>query len=107
MLVTGGAVLAVFALIEFNTGYDFFDHLHHFIPVLQLQDLPFQSLEVRGGKTRVYASSEHPIALGAALRDADADRRLFRETQRGRTLVGRRGAARDRLAGDRSRARAS
>jgi hypothetical protein len=66
VLVTGGAVLAVFALIEFNTGYDFFDHLHHFIPVLHLQDLPFQSLEVRGGKTRVYASSEHPIALGAA-----------------------------------------
>jgi O-antigen ligase len=66
-LVGGGAILSFFALAEFNTGYNIFDHLSRFFPLLQVQETGFHSLEVRGGRARVYGSGQHPIAYGAAL----------------------------------------
>jgi hypothetical protein len=66
-LVVGGAVLSFFALIEFNTGYDVFDHLSRLFPLLRIENTGFHSLEVRGGRARVYGSGQHPIAYGAFL----------------------------------------
>lgn len=67
VLVVGGAILSFFALVEFNTGYNVFDHINRFFPLLRLEYTGFHSLEVRGGKARVYGSSQHPIAYGAML----------------------------------------
>jgi polysaccharide biosynthesis protein PslJ len=66
-LVGGGAVVGLFALIQYRTGFNIFDHLHA-IPLLDVQDNGVPAgLEERGGDTRVYASAQHPIALSAAL----------------------------------------
>jgi O-antigen ligase len=68
VLVAGGAILSFFALVEFNTGLDIFNHINKVIPVLRVEDTAgFHSLEVRGGRLRVYGSGQHPIAYGAAL----------------------------------------
>jgi hypothetical protein len=66
-LVGGGAVVGLFALIQYRTGFNVFDHLG-IIPVLDHVPggLP-GDLEARGGGDRVYASAQHPIALSAAL----------------------------------------
>ena len=65
ILVVGGTIVAAFALYEARTGYNYFDHLNQWIPCLQTADV----LDVpgRGARIRVYASAQHPIALGAAL----------------------------------------
>ena len=65
ILVVGGTIVAAFALYEARSGYNYFDHLNQWIPILQTADV----LDVpgRGARTRVYASAQHPIALGAAL----------------------------------------
>jgi hypothetical protein len=66
-LVGGGAVVGLFALIQYRTGFNIFDHLG-IIPALDYVPggLP-GDLESRGGGSRVYASAQHPIALSAAL----------------------------------------
>ena len=64
-LVAGGGVLAVFAIFEALTGYNIFNHLSSFVPVLRTADIPWSLLHPTG-HLRVYASAEHPIALGAA-----------------------------------------
>ncbi|HEY8647139.1 MAG TPA: O-antigen ligase family protein [Gaiellaceae bacterium] len=66
-LVGGAAVVAVFALVERNTGYDVFNHLQSVLPFLHLNSHNVPSIPSRGGRLRVYASAQHPIALGAAL----------------------------------------
>jgi polysaccharide biosynthesis protein PslJ len=65
VLVGGGAVVALFALIESRTSYNVFDHLSQVIPALHFDGGP-EVIE-RGSRLRVFASSQHPIALGAAL----------------------------------------
>ncbi len=65
VLVVGGTIIAVFALYEARTGYNVFDHLNQWIPGLQVADIP--EVPGRGARLRVYASAQHPIALGAAL----------------------------------------
>jgi len=67
-LVVGGAVVGVFTLIESRTGFNIFNHLQRVLPILHFDEagLPDQ-LEQRGGSHRALASSQHPIALGAAL----------------------------------------
>jgi hypothetical protein len=69
VLVGCGAVLSVFALIEGVTHYNFFNHLQGKVPLLHWEGLPFSlyAADTRGGRLRVYASAEHPIALAAAL----------------------------------------
>jgi O-antigen ligase len=64
LLIVGGAILAIFAVIERRTGYNLFNHLQTVIPFLHLntanvpRPLP--------GRFRVFASAQHAIALGAA-----------------------------------------
>ena len=69
-MVACGAIVAVLSLYEFRTGYNIFDHLSA-LPGLRLVSLPQQFGDVtgfsRGGRLRVYASAQHPNALGAAL----------------------------------------
>lgn len=65
MLVAGGAVVAFFALIESRTGYNVFNHLAQIVPILRFVG-GGETIE-RGSRLRVFASSQHPIALGAAL----------------------------------------
>ncbi|HZT91497.1 MAG TPA: O-antigen ligase family protein [Gaiellaceae bacterium] len=70
--VTGGALVALAAVVESRTNYNVFNHLTKVMPFLHLGQLPFQNgVDAtgmsRGGRIRAYASAEHPIALGAAL----------------------------------------
>jgi O-antigen ligase len=66
VLVSGGAVVALLAIVESRTHYNVFNHLDSVIPLLELQELPFHSkYDPRG--LRSFASAQHPIALGAAL----------------------------------------
>jgi O-antigen ligase/polysaccharide polymerase Wzy-like membrane protein len=65
VLVAGGAVVGVAAIYEASTRYNFFDNLDQWIPVLEKNQRELDS--ARGGRLRVYASAQHPIALGCAL----------------------------------------
>ena len=67
VLVGGGSIVALSALVERNTGYDVFNHLHTVFPFLHLERQNVPHIPTRGGRLRVYASAQHPIALGAAL----------------------------------------
>jgi polysaccharide biosynthesis protein PslJ len=62
LLVVGSSVLAALAMIESRTGWSPFQHLDHYVPVLQPTAL-FTG-ETRGN-IRALGSAEHPIALGA------------------------------------------
>jgi polysaccharide biosynthesis protein PslJ len=65
-LVLGGGVLGLLALMESRTGYNVFDHLTSFVPVLKATGAPVDDAAFsRDGRMRVIASSQHPIALGA------------------------------------------
>jgi len=65
MLAGGGAVLAGFAIFESVTTVNVFNHLSTVLPILRFDPGQAPSLH-RGGRLRVYASAQHPIALGAA-----------------------------------------
>jgi hypothetical protein len=64
VLVAGGAVVAVLALVESRSGFNAFDHLARVFPLLELEE---RRTLVRGARLRVFGSAQHPIALGAAL----------------------------------------
>jgi len=65
VLAGAGSIVAVAAMIESRTGYNPFAHLHSVLPFLTPQF--FAQPLVRGARLRAYASSQHPIALGAVL----------------------------------------
>jgi hypothetical protein len=65
VLVASGAIVAFFALVQANTGYNIFDHLTTFVPFLKQGYIPESPL--RGGRLRTYASAQHAIELGAIL----------------------------------------
>jgi hypothetical protein len=65
ILVGCGALVALCAIVESRTEYNAFDHLSRVVPMLELSETPF--VPERGARSRVYASAQHPIALGAAL----------------------------------------
>jgi hypothetical protein len=65
VLVWGGALVSLAALFEARTNYNVFDHLSAWVPGLHLGVVPKAAL--RGARLRVYASAQHPIALGAGL----------------------------------------
>jgi O-antigen ligase len=67
LLVLGGAVVAVCAVVESRTHQNVFNTLHAVMPVLQFEPSAIPDLTARGAGARAYASAEHPIALGAAL----------------------------------------
>ena len=62
VLCAGGGVVGIFALVEFRTRYNVFDHLQVVMPFLKPADGGTGLL--RGGEVRVFASAQHPIALG-------------------------------------------
>jgi hypothetical protein len=64
-LVVGGAVVAVAAIVESRTRSNLFDNLDTWIPGLVKEQR--EVIELRGGRLRVHASAQHPIALGVAL----------------------------------------
>lgn len=64
VLVGGGAVVAFFALVEARTGFNVFNRLSQIVPLLSLEEAP--TPPGRGGRLRVFASSQNSIALGAA-----------------------------------------
>jgi hypothetical protein len=66
VLAYGGSFVALFAMVERSTGYDLFDHVQSVLPFLKTNAAGIQHF-TRGGRLRVYASAQHPIALGAAL----------------------------------------
>jgi hypothetical protein len=68
-LVGFGAVLAACAIFESASGYNVFDHLSGAFSFLRSAPLPYTLQSAlansRGGRLRVYASSQSPIALSA------------------------------------------
>lgn len=66
-LVGGSAVVALVGVVEARTNYNLFDHLSGVIPGLNFIGALNKANIARGGRLRVYASSEHPIALAALL----------------------------------------
>ena len=67
VLVGGGAIVAFFAIIEYRTGYNVFNHLGQVFPVLRYtNDLALSEI-TRSDRLRVYGPAQHPIALAAAL----------------------------------------
>jgi O-antigen ligase len=64
-MVVGAAIVAVAALFEGRTHNNLFDGLADWIPVLQ--DTGEDRFNYRGGRLRVRASAQHPIALACAL----------------------------------------
>jgi hypothetical protein len=71
VLVVCGAVVAALAVVEWRTGANVFNDLRVIFPFLQLNIVPNPAADItgftRGGRLRVFASAEHPIALGAVL----------------------------------------
>jgi hypothetical protein len=65
-LVVGGTLVAAAALYESRSHYDLFQHLSNWVPFLKPTH-GFTDTRIRGGRLRVLASAQHPIALGAAL----------------------------------------
>jgi hypothetical protein len=64
-VVLGALIVAVAALVERRTQYNVFNHLQTWVPILRHDRS--QTELIRFGRLRVRASSQHPIALGAAL----------------------------------------
>jgi len=66
LLVLGGVVIAVLAVIESRNGYNPFNQLNSVFPFLK-PNFSLKTLPVRGTRLRAYGPAEHPIALSAAL----------------------------------------
>lgn len=67
VLVAGSAVVGFFGVVEARTGYNVFDHLRDVLPILRFEGALTDSSIARGGRLRVYASSQHPIGLATLL----------------------------------------
>jgi O-antigen ligase len=67
MLVAGGAVVALFAIVEARTSFNVFNHVSRVMPFLIDQGDVGGFVRVGTGKLRVFGSAQHPIALSAAL----------------------------------------
>jgi polysaccharide biosynthesis protein PslJ len=65
LLVAGGAVVAVFSIVESRTGVNVFDRLPRVLPFLQENFL--QEVPNRGARLRARGPAEHAIALSAVL----------------------------------------
>ena len=57
------SIVAAWAVVEARTGYNIFDHLGRALSAPR--PVPGSRRGVRGGRLRVFASAQHPIALGA------------------------------------------
>jgi O-antigen ligase len=65
LIVGGGTIVAITALVEWKTTTNFFGWYGHVIPFLHYIDEG--AAETRGSGIRARASAQHPIALSAAL----------------------------------------
>ncbi len=67
-LVVGGSLVAVSAIVEGRTGFNVFNHLSRVMPLLHNTGDAGGPDMLRFGsaRMRVFASSQHPIALSAA-----------------------------------------
>jgi hypothetical protein len=63
ILCAGAGVVGIFALIEYRTHFNVFDHIRVVMPFLQ-PTAPDGPGIGREGQVRVFASAQHPIALG-------------------------------------------
>jgi len=63
ILVGGATAVAALAVLELFTGFNPFNHLDKVLPMLR--QTGENTTLTRGGRLRVYASSQHPIALGS------------------------------------------
>ena len=79
-LVGGGAVVALFAIVEARTGFNVFNHLDRVIPFLQpsAEGEPGGIPEVRAGEAARVRLGAAPDRAERGLRDADAARALPR-----------------------------
>ena len=66
VIVGGGVVIAILALVETRTGQTPFNSLSEFVPFMDLNP-GFEPAINRGARVRAFGPAEHPIALGAAL----------------------------------------
>jgi hypothetical protein len=71
MVVGAGAFVAFFALVEYRTHFNLFNHLQTVLPILHFNDpaaigVNADSLS-RAGEARVYGSAAHPIELSAVM----------------------------------------
>jgi hypothetical protein len=66
-LVAGAGVVAFFGLVEARTGYNLFDHIRTVLPILTFDGALTGADIARAGRARVYASSQHPIALASMM----------------------------------------
>jgi hypothetical protein len=69
VLVLGGASIGILAVYEQRAQYNIFDHVHAILPFLTFDPgWGYGEGGPRlGGNLRAYGSSQHPIALGAAM----------------------------------------
>ena len=67
LMVGGGTLLAISALIEWRTNYNVFNHLQQVVPIFHLDPDSLEGPGTRGFRVRAFASAQHPIALAAAL----------------------------------------
>ncbi len=65
VLVGGGALVGLAAVVESQTSYNVFNELQGAVPLLRLSTAA--DAFPRGTGLRAYASAQHPIALGAML----------------------------------------
>jgi polysaccharide biosynthesis protein PslJ len=65
-IVLGGAIVAAAAIYESRARHNIFNDLHEWVPFLDYEGGDGTDA-TRGGRLRVRASAQHPIALGAAL----------------------------------------
>jgi hypothetical protein len=65
VLVGGGAVIALLAVVEARAGFSPFTRLDSVVPILE--PVSVDAALFRGGTTRALGPAEHPIALSAAL----------------------------------------
>jgi len=68
-IVLGGAIVAAAAIYESRAYHNIFNDLHEWVPFLDYEGgtATTETQATRGGRLRVRASAQHPIALGAAL----------------------------------------
>ena len=66
LVLAGGAVMAVAAVVEYRTGFNAFDRALQHVPLLEYRGGD-EGLERGADLRRAFGSAEHPIALGAAL----------------------------------------
>lgn len=68
VLVSCGCVVALGAVVQRRSGFNVFEHLHVILPIFHYNPLVAQAItEERGGNLRAFASSGHPIELGAVM----------------------------------------